>query len=143
MVVVGAVVRRYKGHTGHVLALYPHTESQKFVSGGQDRKALFWDVRMSVPVHTYCSEGGKGKGGAQILRWGRGSDITVGLGLRHQDGAWAQILWWARGSKMTVGLGLKHYGGAGAQTLRWARGSDIVVGQGLRCDGGAKSLILH
>jgi len=103
MVVVGAVVRRYKGHTGHVLALYPHTESQKFVSGGQDRKALFWDVRMSVPVHTYCSEGGKGKGGAQILRWGRGSDITVGPGLRYYGGSWAQTSGWSLGSDIMVG----------------------------------------
>ena len=51
----GALVRRYKGHTAHVLSLYPHAESGRFVSGGQDKMALMWDVRMSVPVQTYSS----------------------------------------------------------------------------------------
>ncbi|KAF6033595.1 hypothetical protein EB796_008094 [Bugula neritina] len=53
----GSVVRRYKGHSGHVLTLFPHKESQKFVSGGQDRKALMWDTRMSVPVQTFQTAG--------------------------------------------------------------------------------------
>ena len=52
----GAVVRRYKGHSAHVLSLYAHRESQKFISGGQDKRALMWDTRMSVPVQTFQSD---------------------------------------------------------------------------------------
>ena len=59
-VFIGSVLRRYKGHEGHVLSLYPHRDSQKFVSGGQDKKALMWDTRMSVPVQTYQTVGGAG-----------------------------------------------------------------------------------
>ena len=49
-------MRRYKGHSAHVLSLYAHRESQKFISGGQDKRALMWDTRMSVPVQTFQSD---------------------------------------------------------------------------------------
>lgn len=61
MTFIGSVVRRYKGHDGHVLSLYTHRESQKFISGGQDKKALMWDTRMSVPVQTYHSSSKEGR----------------------------------------------------------------------------------